>query len=145
VTALDTNVLVYAHLVRSPFHVAAAGCLRSLAEGSRPWAIPWPCVHEFLGTVTRPGVQERPAPQAQAFRFLEDLLGSPSLVLLGEGPDHMARLRELVIAADARGGLVHDARIAAICLSHGVSEFWTADRDFGRFPALRVRNPLVGR
>ena len=37
----------------------------------------------------------------------------------------------------------HDARIAAICLSHGVRELWTADRDFGRFPDLRVRNPLV--
>ena len=35
--------------------------------------------------------------------------------------------------------------IAAICLSHGVSELWTADRDFSRFPDLRVCNPLIGR
>ena len=41
------------------------------------------------------------------------------------------------------GPLVHDARIAALCLDHGVHEFWTADRDFARFPDLRVRNPLV--
>ena len=40
------------------------------------------------------------------------------------------------------GPLVHDARIAALCVSHGVHELWTADRDFGRFPALQVRNPL---
>jgi predicted nucleic acid-binding protein len=39
--------------------------------------------------------------------------------------------------------LVHDARIAALCLSHGVRELWSADRDFSRFPALPVRNPLV--
>jgi hypothetical protein len=38
---------------------------------------------------------------------------------------------------------VHDARIAALCLQHGVSELLTADRDFSRFPALRTRNPLV--
>ncbi len=38
---------------------------------------------------------------------------------------------------------VHDARIAAICLAHGVSELWTADRDFSRFPELKARNPLV--
>jgi predicted nucleic acid-binding protein len=37
---------------------------------------------------------------------------------------------------------VHDARIAALCLSHGVYELWSGDRDFSRFPALRVRNPL---
>ena len=38
---------------------------------------------------------------------------------------------------------VHDARIAALCLQHGVRELWSADRDFGRFPALRVVNPLL--
>jgi uncharacterized protein len=42
------------------------------------------------------------------------------------------------------GATVHDAKIAAICLSHGVTELWTADRDFGYFPELRTRNPLVG-
>jgi uncharacterized protein len=37
----------------------------------------------------------------------------------------------------------HDARIAAICAGHGVTEFLTADRDFGRFPDLTTRNPLL--
>jgi predicted nucleic acid-binding protein len=35
-------------------------------------------------------------------------------------------------------------RVAALCQSHDVRELWTADRDFSRFPALTVRNPLVG-
>jgi predicted nucleic acid-binding protein len=39
--------------------------------------------------------------------------------------------------------MVHDARIVAICLHHGVSELWTADRDFSRFPSLKTRNPLT--
>lgn len=38
---------------------------------------------------------------------------------------------------------VHDARIAAICLAHGVDELLTADRDFSYFPDLRTTNPLV--
>ena len=42
-----------------------------------------------------------------------------------------------------QGGMVHDARIAALCLDHGVAELWSADRDFSRFPSLRTRNPLV--
>lgn len=44
----------------------------------------------------------------------------------------------------ARFTLRHDARVAALCLRHGVRELRTADRDFSLFPALRVRNPLVG-
>ena len=42
------------------------------------------------------------------------------------------------------GGRVHDARIAAVCLNHRVSELWTADRDFSLFPELKTRNPLLG-
>jgi hypothetical protein len=38
---------------------------------------------------------------------------------------------------------VHDARIAALCLTNGVQALWTADRDFGRFPRLRAVNPLI--
>jgi predicted nucleic acid-binding protein len=41
------------------------------------------------------------------------------------------------------GPLVHDARIAALCRQHGVTELRTADRDFGRFPDIKARNPLV--
>ena len=39
--------------------------------------------------------------------------------------------------------MVHDARIAALCIAHGVTDFWTADRDFSRFPTLPARNPLL--
>jgi len=31
-----------------------------------------------------------------------------------------------------------------ICQQHGVSELWSADREFGRFSGLTIRNPLVG-
>ena len=49
-----------------------------------------------------------------------------------------------MIAVDTNTGpLVHDARIAALCLSHGIKELLTADRDFGRFRDLKTRNPLV--
>jgi predicted nucleic acid-binding protein len=41
------------------------------------------------------------------------------------------------------GGRIRDARIAALYRQHGVREFWSADRDFGRFPNLGVVNPLV--
>ena len=42
-----------------------------------------------------------------------------------------------------RGAVVHDARIAAICIAHGVDALLTRDRDFSLFPELRVENPFV--
>ena len=68
---------------------------------------------------------------------------SPTLRLLGESAGHLDRLEELVLAAKAAGPMVHDTRIAALCLSHGVRQLWSADRDFSRFPALKIKNPLV--
>jgi predicted nucleic acid-binding protein len=42
----------------------------------------------------------------------------------------------------ARGNLVHDAHIAALCREHGVREIVTGDADFRRFPGLVVRDPF---
>jgi predicted nucleic acid-binding protein len=52
VIAVDTNILVYAHREDSPFHDAAFRRVAELAEGQAVWAIPWPCLHEFLAIVT---------------------------------------------------------------------------------------------
>ena len=49
----------------------------------------------------------------------------------------------MLVQGKIRGPMVQDARVAAICLSHGIDEFWTADRDFSRFPSLVTRNPLL--
>jgi len=71
------------------------------------------------------------------------LLSSPQLHLLAESPGYFERLREISTAAKLRGPRIHNARIAALCLHHGASELWSADRDFSAFPQLKVRNPLV--
>lgn len=141
--ALDTNVLVYAHREDSAFHRPALQCLETLAQSRSPWAIPWPCVHEFLSIVTHPRIYDPATPVALAVDQIEAWMESPSLALLGESDHHWSQLKGLIQAGRVVGPQVHDARIAALCLQHGVRELWSADRDFGRFPQLRVSNPLV--
>ncbi len=82
--ALDTNILVYAHREDSPWHAAAYRALGTLAEGSSPWAIPWPCLHEFLAVVTHPRIYDPPTPLALALDQIEAWLASPSLIILSE-------------------------------------------------------------
>lgn len=141
--AVDTNVLVHTHRRDSPFHSRARALVAALAEGSAPWAIPWPCLHEFYAKVTHPRLFSPPSSIEQALDQMTAWRESPGLQLLTEGPDHAERLAALVRNGQVVGPMIHDARIAAICLSHGVAELWTADRDFGRFPQLATRNPLV--
>jgi toxin-antitoxin system PIN domain toxin len=141
--AIDTNLLVYAHRKDSPWHAAASALLRELAEGHAAWGIPWSCLHEFLAVVTHPRIYSPPSTVDQAIKQVDAWLESPSVNLLQESAEHWACLRPLVLRGKINGPRVHDARIAALCVSHGVRELWTADRDFTAFPALRTRNPLV--
>jgi toxin-antitoxin system PIN domain toxin len=143
VIAVDTNLLVYAHREDSPWHAEALKMVRGLAEGSTRWAIPRPCVHEFLAIVTHPRIFRPPTPLAVAIQAMAAWKLSPMLSFLGESEDHLESLAFVATAAKAEGARIHDARIAAICLSHGVKELWSADRDFSRFPKLKVKNPLV--
>ena len=142
--AVDTNVLVFAHRADSPWSVAAARAVTTLAEGRAPWAVPWPCLHEFFAIVTHPRIYKPPTPIARAIDQIEAWLASPSLVLIGEADGYWRSLKPLLEGGLIEGPRVHDARIAALCLLHGVAELWSADRDFSRFPGLRVVNPLVG-
>ena len=141
--AVDSNLLVYAHRRDAPWHREARACLKRLAEAPAAWAIPWPCVHEFLSIVTHPRIYAPPSTLAQGVAEVESWMGSPSLVLLAESEDYWTTLRHVLARSRVAGPKVHDARIAALCRMHGVRELWTADRDFGRFADLTTRNPLV--
>jgi toxin-antitoxin system PIN domain toxin len=141
--AVDTNILIYAHREDSAFHLAAKACIEALRRQLAPWAIPWPCLHEFIAIATHPGIYKPPSVLAEALGFVDSLLASPQLHLLAESPGYFEKLRVIATAAKLKGPRIHDARIAAICLHHGATELWSVDRDFSAFPQLKVRNPLA--
>jgi uncharacterized protein len=145
VIAVDTNILIYAHRHDASWHEQASAVVRQLAEGPATWAIPWPCVHEFMGIVTHPRIYRPPTPLEIALDQVTAWQESPSLTLLTEGPGAWELLRKVVSQSRVTGPLIHDARVAALCLLHGVRELWTVDRDFSRFTGLAVRNPLAER
>jgi uncharacterized protein len=144
VIAVDTNILVHSHREDSPFYQTAFERVAELAEGPATWAIPWPCLHEFLAIVTHPRIYAPPTPLARALDQVDAWLESPTLALLTESPSHWPELRALLTSGRVSGAQVHDARVAALCRQHGVRELWSADRDFSRFAGLRVVNPLLG-
>jgi toxin-antitoxin system PIN domain toxin len=141
--AVDTNVLVFAHREDSEWHARALERVVSLAEGRTAWAIPWPCIHEFLAITTHPSIFKPPTPLALALDQVEAWLESPSLVLLAEDDGYWDTLKSILNGGRISGPRVHDARIAALCIRHQGRELWTADRDFSRFSGVPATNPLV--
>lgn len=141
--AVDTTILVYAQRRELPHHAAALGLLRVLAEGKEPWALPWPCVYEFVRVVAHPRVFRPPTPVGTALEAVSSLLRSPAALLLGEGRDHWHWGRKMVEEGGVIGNLAFDAHIAALLREHGIEEILTADADFHRFPGIRAVNPFA--
>ena len=141
--AVDTNLLVYAHRREARLGDAAHAIMTGLAQGDRAWAIPWPCCYEFLSVVTNRRIwkDEATAPE-HAWRQFQAWDASPSNQMIGETDDFTDNLQRFVSRPHVVGGVVHDARIAALCVVHGVEVLLTRDRDFSLFPELRTRDPF---
>jgi toxin-antitoxin system PIN domain toxin len=141
--AVDTNLLVYAHRREARQHRGAQELLQELAQGRTGWSIPWPCLYEFYSVVTNPRIwRDTASTPDQAWSQIDAWAASPSVSLLSETEEFLDLLERFARRPRVRGLVVHDARIAAICIAHGTSELLTADRDFTLFPELVTRNPL---
>lgn len=144
VLAVDTNVLVYAHRRECTEHAAAVTVVKALAEGPVPWGLPWPCVYEFFSVVTNPRIWGASATvPGRAWDQLRAWMNSPSVQLLREPDEFADILDRFLVSPRVRGAVVHDARVAAICVAYGVEALLTRDRDFSMFPELPTRNPFM--
>ena len=141
--AVDTNILVYAHRREGAEHERASKLLEELAEGEEAWAIPWPCIYEFFSVVTNARIwKERASTPSQAWEQIAAWTSSPTVRLLSETDEFVGVLEALLKRGRVRGPVVHDARVAALCLAHGVEVLLTRDRDFSLFPELELEDPL---
>ncbi len=141
--AFDTNVLVYAHRREARVHQQALALLRKFAEGTEPWAIPWPCLHEFFSVTTNVRIwKDRASTPEQAWEQIEAWCAAPTVRVLAETTDFLPLLKSTARHPRVRGAVIHDARVAALCIAHGVESLYTADRDFSLFPMLNTLNPF---
>lgn len=98
------------------------------------------CLAEFARVVTHRKVFARPSTPEEVAGWLGALCSSPSLLVLNPGPSFPRIFLSTAKEADARGNLMFDAQIAAVCQEHGVERLLTLDRDFSRFPRLKIVN-----
>lgn len=137
----DVNVLVYAAREDADDHVRYAGWLASVLNGTEAFGVSDLVMAGVIRVLTHPRIFQRPSTQRQAFEFVEAIRERPQCVQVAPGERHWSIFRELCSASAARGGMVHDAFLAAIAIETG-SEWITTDRDFSRFPGLRWRHPI---
>jgi uncharacterized protein len=143
VLVVDTNVLVYAANVESPFHSSCRTWLERQRERPDAWYTTWPIVYEFLRVVTHARVFARPWSAKAAWNFVTALLASPGLGLLGPTERH-AEIAGEVLAEypHVAGNLFHDAHTAILLREHGIRSICTLDTDFSRFKFIEVIDPV---
>lgn len=130
--AVDTNILVYAHREEMPAHLPAKARLTSLAEGDSPWGLPVFCIGEFVRVVTHPRVLTPPSGLDRALGFIDALIRSPTIRLLGTDDTYWEMFRDIALEARATANLAFDVQLAPLCTLHGAT-LLTEDRDFARF------------
>jgi toxin-antitoxin system PIN domain toxin len=143
VILVDANILLYAYQPRSASHERCRAWVEDAFSGEEPVCLAWVTVLAFIRISTNPRVFERPLLPAEAAAAVASWLGRPSVSVLEAGERCWEIFRQLLVEAQASGPLVMDAFLAALALENGAT-LVTTDRDFARFPNLKLRNPAAG-
>ncbi|MCB1202364.1 MAG: PIN domain-containing protein [Leptospiraceae bacterium] len=141
--AVDTNILVYAHRTEMNFHSDCLDFLQAELQ-IKKLAVPYHCLVEFVGICTHPKIFKTPTPM-EICRMQIEMLQKAGILILFEQSNSIERLLSLALEARVAGSMIHDARIASTCIENGISVLYSLDRDFSRFPDLKVENPLISK
>jgi uncharacterized protein len=141
VILVDANILLYAYDPSSPHHEAARVWLEITLSKPEAVGISWLTILAFLRISTNPRVLQHPFSVAEAVLIVSGWLERPTVTIAHPGERHWEIMRDLLIKGQARGPLVMDTHLAALAVEHGAA-LATSDRDFTRFPGLRVLSPL---
>jgi hypothetical protein len=140
-TAIDTNLLVYAHRSRAPQHAASRRAIER-AAGLGRWGFALASLAEFWAVVTHPSSEGGPSSPAEAAAYLDALVESGAEIW-EPGHGFGVRLTRLAVDLDVSGPRVFDLQIALTAFERGATQLWTMDARFVKLPGLRVVNPLI--
>jgi len=139
----DINLLLYAYDSDSPFHSRAAKWWQGCLSGTEPVGLAQVVVFGFVRIGTNGRVFRHPLTPVEAAEYVRAWQAQPAVQMLDPGPDHVARVLQLLETLGTGGNLVTDAQLAAIAIEYG-AVLHTADADFLRFRGLRWFNPITG-
>jgi predicted nucleic acid-binding protein len=138
---VDTNVLLRLCKADDPQHGLVQAAVDRLFSAGTALCYTSQNLAEFWNVCTRPvdrnGLGLSIPETDRRARAIESVM-----VLLPDGEAVHREWRRLVVAYEVRGAQVHDARLAAAMLVHGVAHVLTMDEsDFMRFAGVTAVHP----
>jgi len=141
VILLDVNLLLYVHDRKAKEHERSLRWLREILSGPHDVALAWHTILSFLRISTDPRMVTQPLEFEVAIEVVNDYLNSANVSILEPTSRHWSILMDLLPRTRVRGSLIMDAHLAALAIEHGAT-LCTNDRDFARFPRLKLEFPL---
>lgn len=143
--ALDTNVLVQAHVAAAPRHAQVRLWLESqLADPDVSLIVTPLVVHEFVHVVTDPRRFDPPVPMTEAVAIARLYLTHDNVECLPADGGALALTLDLLERHGLGRKRIADTLFAAILIVNGVSELATSNPDdFAVFGALRLLDPAA--
>ncbi len=132
---VDTNILVYASIVASPFHEDSSRILKALwAAGAELWTSRQ-VLREYLATLSRPQTYRSPLTASELVADVDHF--QSRFQIAEDGPAVTAELLRLIEQTPVGGRRIHDANIVATMRCHGIRNLLTYNvADFARFAAI---------
>jgi toxin-antitoxin system PIN domain toxin len=115
--------------------------LREVLSGPETVGFSWETILGFLRLSTTPKLFARPLEFEEAVGIMGGWLARDNVVTVSPDNRHWQILSGLLPRSRSRGSYVMDAHLAALAIEHGAT-LCTNDRDFLRFPGLKVEFPL---
>jgi len=138
---IDTNILLYTYDAGALQHQTCRRWFETALVEKTAIGWSWQTILSFLRLATDSRIFRVPRSWDDAEAIVSDWLEQPACYLLQPGDEHWSILSKLIRDGQARGPLIMDAHLAALAIEHG-AVLCTNDRDFARFPGLRLFNPL---
>lgn len=138
----DTNILVYARDIDSPFHKKAKQLQDSVTSGDLNAVITPQNLLEFYSTITNKSKNKNPDSPKEAIMEVEKYLRSSFELIIPTGGE-IGILLGLLKDKELVGRRIFDVYLAAAMLSNGIKTIYTAnERDFEMFDEIKTVDPF---
>lgn len=138
----DVNVLIYAFRSDVPQHSICRSWLSGVVEGEARFGMSPLALSAVIRVTTNTRTYPDSSTLQEAFRFCDALLMQPHCQIVEPGERHWEIFKRLCTETNTRGQRVSDAWFAALAIEWGC-EWITLDRDYARFPGLKLQAPSV--
>lgn len=139
--AIDTNILIYAHNIHSPFHEKATNFIEGiLDERKNDFCIPSQVVSEFINVITRNTLQS-PSSLKEAIEIIRNYLDF-GVTVINPKETQTQTFLDILSGVKTRKK-IFDVVLASSLKDNNIEEFYTVNvKDFEEFNFLRIINPL---